>query len=209
MPTDGDTVRRWPSISIGALTASSSFCATRAASWLLATSESTTTNSSPPKRETRSESRTVVEMRWATLRSKSSPTWWPSESFTVLKLSRSMNSTASELPRRRAMARALSSRSRRWVRLGNWVRWSCSAKNSMRACALRWLVKSRITSKRWFWPSSGMVFITTSTGISWPSLCRIAASYGSSLPDRYWRRIRSIQASGMNSTVMRPTISER
>ena len=57
-------------------------------------SVSTTTNSSPPSRATTSASLTLLRRRSATLRSSWSPAWWPSESFTVLKWSRFMNSTA-------------------------------------------------------------------------------------------------------------------
>ena len=55
---------------------------------------SITANSSPPRRATVSAGRTQARRRSATATSSSSPTAWPSVSLTVLKSSRSMNSTA-------------------------------------------------------------------------------------------------------------------
>nr|WP_167978006.1 hypothetical protein [Lentzea indica] len=56
---------------------------------------SSTANSSPPRRATRSVSRTAHERRLATWRSSRSPEWCPSESLTSLNLSRSTISNAS------------------------------------------------------------------------------------------------------------------
>ncbi len=65
-------------------------------------------NSSPPWRAMVSSSRTHSESRRDTWRSSSSPTSWPRVSLMFLKLSRSMNSTATLRPARsaRAMERA-------------------------------------------------------------------------------------------------------
>ena len=57
---------------------------------------SRTANSSPPKRAMVSDGRTHSHSRSATAISSSSPTAWPSVSLTVLKSSRSTNSTATE-----------------------------------------------------------------------------------------------------------------
>ncbi|MNH34126.1 hypothetical protein D3C79_947010 [compost metagenome] len=55
---------------------------------------SNTANSSPPRRATRSCSRSWARMRSATLISTSSPTAWPKLSLICLKWSLSRNSTA-------------------------------------------------------------------------------------------------------------------
>ena len=66
-----------------------------AASWAFSLrSSSMTTNSSPPSRATVSPSRTHAARRWATCCSSRSPMSWPRVSLRVLKLSRSMNSSA-------------------------------------------------------------------------------------------------------------------
>ena len=85
-------------------------------SW--ASVSSSTTNSSPPQRDTTSDSRTACTRRPATTRSTSSPAAWPNSSLTRLKPSRSKNSRAtgswvrcaraSEAPRRSIMAPRLS-----------------------------------------------------------------------------------------------------
>ena len=53
----------------------------------------TTANSSPPRRATRSSSRSTPWMRCATISSSRSPTWWPRVSLTSLKRSRSSSAT--------------------------------------------------------------------------------------------------------------------
>src|SRR5215204_2048633 len=71
------------------------------------TSSSRTANSSPPIRAARSEPRKDSLKRSATARSTLSPSWWPKESFTSLKSSRSTNITATLEARRLARERAL------------------------------------------------------------------------------------------------------
>ena len=61
-----------------------------------ATSSSSSVNSSPPRRATVSSGRSAASSRCATAISSWSPTWWPSESLTTLKRSRSRNSTAAQ-----------------------------------------------------------------------------------------------------------------
>ena len=65
-----------------------------------------TANSSPPRRATVSSGRTQPRRRSATEISSASPTWWPSESLTVLKSSTSMNRTAIGARRPSSRARA-------------------------------------------------------------------------------------------------------
>ena len=59
-----------------------------------------TANSSPPRRATRSPSRTRPPIRSVMATSRSSPAAWPMVSFTILKSSMSMNSTAATVSRR-------------------------------------------------------------------------------------------------------------
>ena len=70
---------------------------------------SMTRNSSPPRRATVSPSRTARPRRWATMRRTSSPARCPSWSFTSLKPSRSMNSSATAPPWSRTRASERSS----------------------------------------------------------------------------------------------------
>ena len=69
-------------------------------------SSSITTNSSPPRRATVSPSRTQDSRRCATCCSSKSPMSWPRVSLRVLKLSRSMNSSAPSRPLRALEANA-------------------------------------------------------------------------------------------------------
>src|SRR5678816_1780755 len=61
---------------------------------LVRTRSTSTANSSPPSRATVSHPRVAFSSRLETSISSRSPTAWPSESLTFLKLSRSRNSTA-------------------------------------------------------------------------------------------------------------------
>ncbi len=72
-PTLGVTHSSWPCTSTGALTVSTSLRATSAASSISGTWRSSTTNSSPPSRETVSSERIAPRSRSATARSSSSP----------------------------------------------------------------------------------------------------------------------------------------
>ena len=91
-----------PAIRTGRASASSSLRATWAIASRLRTPGSSTMNSSPPKRATRSVLRTRSPRRLARVLSSASPAAWPSESLTRLKWSRSMNSSASRVSEARA-----------------------------------------------------------------------------------------------------------
>ena len=114
-----NTSRPWTSK--GARTASSSFCAMRAASAALWIPGSSSVNSSPPRRARVSPSRTASCTRLPMARSRSSPTECPSESLMCLKRSRSRNSTASFFASRWAWTRARVRRSMNSSRLGSAV----------------------------------------------------------------------------------------
>ncbi len=89
-----------------------------------------TTNSSPPRRPMESDSRRALRKREATCRSTSSPTRCPSESFTSLNRSRSMNNTAPSPPLPVPLFCTCSIRSSIRVRLGKPVRASRVASRS-------------------------------------------------------------------------------
>ncbi len=78
------TNRRWPSISAGSATVSSTVCATFAASSPPPTWGSSRVNSSPPTRATVSVSRTASRSLPATFWSRRSPAPWPRVSLTRL-----------------------------------------------------------------------------------------------------------------------------
>ncbi|MEZ5133686.1 MAG: hypothetical protein R2699_01140 [Acidimicrobiales bacterium] len=90
-------------------------------------SSQSTTNSSPPKRAMVSPGRSACRRRSVISTSSRSPTSWPRLSLTILKWSRSQNSTAVRLRCRRARARACSSRVSSSVRFGSPVSGSCVA----------------------------------------------------------------------------------
>ena len=81
-----------------------------------------TANSSPPMRATVSDARTARCKRRATSISSRSPMWWPSESLTRLKWSRSSIITAIRWRCRRAPSSATDRRSASSMRLGRPVR---------------------------------------------------------------------------------------
>ena len=144
MPIEAATTSSRPSRWNG----SCSVCWTRSAITVASrasqTSSSRIVNSSPPRRATVSPGRRADSSRRATAISSRSPTWWPSESLTSLKRSRSRNSTAAQVagwrrwPRRIAWSR----RSRNSTRLGSPVRSSCSASCWRRCSAWRRSVTS-------------------------------------------------------------------
>ena len=107
-------------------TASSRSATTVSRSPVKGPSESTT-NSSPPRRPTVSDSRTAEESLSATARSSSSPTLWPKVSFTFLKSSRSMKNTAMGVPLLRAVSRNWYTFWSTKSRFGRPVRGSCRA----------------------------------------------------------------------------------
>ncbi len=84
------TRKRWPWSIIGSPIAASSLLAIDASPAAPASPSTMTTNSSPPRRATRSFSRTASRRRCAIALSSSSPALWPSVSLIVLKRSRSM-----------------------------------------------------------------------------------------------------------------------
>ena len=93
MPTLADITVESVSNSTGLASAVRIRSAAARASVVRTMSAMTTTNSSPPRRATRSPGRMVRSSRRAASRSRSSPTPWPRESLTTLKRSRSRNST--------------------------------------------------------------------------------------------------------------------
>ena len=108
----------WPSSDIGASSAFWMLRATRRAPSALSEGSSTT-NSSPPRRATVSDSRrTIAASRSATSRSSRSPIGWPSVSLTYLKRSTSISSTLTDALARGAMRSACCSRSVNSARLG-------------------------------------------------------------------------------------------
>ncbi len=128
MPIEAVGTMRWPwtvsSVAIALLMRSATFSTPGP----FCTSGTTTTNSSPPNRPTRSDGRSTDAMRSATSARTSSPAAWPSESLTSLKLSRSMNSTPTRELDRRAARRSASSMSRIQARLrspvsASWKAW--------------------------------------------------------------------------------------
>ncbi len=92
-------------------------------------------NSSPPRRASRSVSRSAPDSAAVTRFSSSSPIRWPSVSFTFLKRSRSMNSTPTRRPLRFAFAIACVRRSCSSSRLGRPVSASRVARYCSRSSA--------------------------------------------------------------------------
>src|SRR4051812_2678573 len=90
-------------------------------------------NSSPPSRATVSWSRTASLSESATSRSRSSPAWWPKRSFTPLKPSRSIATTAKRRPARACLATSYSIRSPSPRRLAAPVSGSVSAQRRIAA----------------------------------------------------------------------------
>jgi hypothetical protein len=124
MPMEGLMNSSRPSRTNGSLKASTIRPATRTASAGFSTSSTMTVNSSPPKRAKVSSGRRHPLRRSPTATSRRSPTSWPKESFTSLKLSRSINSTATFLRPDRLLvrSRACLRRSMNRERLGRPVR---------------------------------------------------------------------------------------
>ena len=116
----------------------------------MSTPGSSRPNSSPPSRATVSDSRSAASRRCPTSISSASPAAWPSESLISLKRSRSITTTASCLPSRRAVRISRSMRSPKSVRLARPVRpsWSAwyslssdcasSACSALRRCVTSW-----------------------------------------------------------------------
>ena len=92
-----------------------------------------TTNSSAPKRATVSAGLRTYRMRWDSSTRKSSPELWPRLSFTCLKRSTSMKSTASKPATRLSRRTAPERRSSSSARLGSPV------SGSKRALRMSWL----------------------------------------------------------------------
>ncbi|MCY1222497.1 hypothetical protein D9M72_345920 [compost metagenome] len=107
-----------------------------------------TVNSSPASRATVSDARTDAAMRRAASSSNRSPWSWPRVSFTSLKRSRSMNSSASTscVPRERSISCRSRSKNRR--RLGRSVSASKFAWCRMTSSAWRFSVMSWISATR-------------------------------------------------------------
>ncbi len=128
-----------------------------------------TTNSSPPRRATVSFSRTICVSRRAASISNWSPPAWPMESLTILKRSRSQNSTASWAPRRRVAIRLSARRDSSRLRLASpvsasWLAWN----DSCRAEASR--SRARATSSR---QRSSAVWVSSSSSSGPPNTSRL------------------------------------
>ncbi len=95
-----------PSMCIGAATASRTLCATVTRRALLGTPSTIKVNSSPPRREMVSTSRSCSFRRVATICRTLSPVLWPSVSLICLKRSRSKNIKPIMAPLRLARAMA-------------------------------------------------------------------------------------------------------
>ena len=124
-------------------------------------SASSSRNSSPPCRATRSVSRVHPRSRSASCSQQRSPAWWPSESFTSLKLSRSRKSTPTPRSCRRARAIAISSISSKSARFGRPVSLSWYARNATCSSARLRSVMSKITP----WISQGSPARRRSVGL--------------------------------------------
>ena len=98
-PTLATAIRRWPWAWTGAVERRRG-CGPRLHALADTVPGSSTANSSPPSRATRSPGRTADRSRWPTSTSSPSPTECPSVSLTVLKSSRSISSAVSGPGRR-------------------------------------------------------------------------------------------------------------
>jgi len=176
MPTDGVTEISRPSAFTGTSIAASSFCVASSTSARCSTPGSSTMNSSPPKRATRSVERRLWMMRCATVCSSVSPIRWPSESLTRLKWSRSMNSSASCESLLRAPVMRCSSVSMKLIRFGSCVSASWWARWWMRSCAASRSRRSRTSVMRMRSPLRSIVRTVNSTGMRPPSLCSATLS---------------------------------
>ena len=173
MPTLARVNSSWPSITNGCSSPAWMRAAIVCASSGSSGSSTRTANSSPPRRATVSELRTQPSSRLATWRSSSSPAACPSESFTVLKSSRSTNRTAMPRPWRRVRATAWRTRSSNSERLGSAV--SGSWKAWWRSWSSR-LVRSptsrTVTTSPWTDASSVRSSQLASTSTEPPPWCR-------------------------------------
>ena len=116
-------------------TGSDSAVSRRSASASTSTSSShRTANSSPPSRATVSAARVASPRRSPTATSNASPAWWPKESLTALKSSRSISTTATPRSWRRCRSSACATRSRNRARLARPVSASWNARKRSCAC---------------------------------------------------------------------------
>src|SRR6266480_1121253 len=118
MPIEAPTLSALPSTVNGRARIERMRCAITAASSAAFRPFHSSTKSSPPSRASVSSRLSVFCSRSATARSSASPAWWPSESFTSLKRSRSTQSTASWARLRAAMRIACPARSVSRARFG-------------------------------------------------------------------------------------------
>ena len=135
-----------PSTVSGSSSAPRTRSAARSASTVVGACSSSTANSSPPRRAARSSSRSEPRRRSATVTSSASPAACPSVSLTLLKSSRSRNSTAGAVPSRVSAASTRSENSERFARP---VSGSCRA-----SCARRSLSSVTAASARAVCPLS-------------------------------------------------------
>ncbi|MCY1443729.1 hypothetical protein D9M71_601570 [compost metagenome] len=150
MPTLSDVTTFCPSPRrIGRRMLAMIFSAMRWASSRLCRGVSSTANSSPPRRATRSFSRSCARTRVATLTSTSSPAAWPWLSLMSLKLSLSRNSSAMCSRYLLALRSVRLSRPSKKARLGkpvklSWLAWW--ARLSFSLC--RWLCQLSSSSSK-------------------------------------------------------------
>ena len=156
MPMLKETCRLAPPIRYGCATPTRMWRATSAASSAVPICGSSTTNSSPPSRQTVSLARTAPSTLPATWRSSSSPTSWPCRSLICLKWSRSRNISARQPPLRRASCSACCRRSWSSRRLGRPVSGSCWAwRASVRASSCAVVVSWKVATAPISAPLSG------------------------------------------------------
>ena len=194
----------------GTAMASSTRSAVSTASSALRTLSSSTANSSPPKRAAVSLARMTLSRRLANSVSTSSPAAWPSESLTVLKSSRSRNTTPTPPPSRRARADAWRTRSPNSARFarpvtGSWNAWweSCSSNcaRSEMSRALRTMPLTCSSSRRFvYWISNCRTVPSRWRSAAWrTSVC--PASRADPSPRIWMSRVLSPGASSASKRV--------
>ena len=140
-----------------------------------ARSSNSSVNSSPPKRASVSIGRSIPRRRRASAASTSSPAAWPWVSLMSLKLSTSMNRTASDAPVRAARSSATPNRSRNSARFGRRVSGSCSA-SSDSAISERLRSSAKVTARS---RANGASWAVTRQSCAPARTARIASSRSS------------------------------
>ena len=160
------------------------------------------TNSSPPRRATKSSGRSWSARRPATCWSSRSPREWPRESFTRLNPSRSTNSRATWSRVSEAAARAERRRSWNRPRLASPVSTSCEASSSSSLCAwIRSVMSALVATAPRISPLPGSMMgavLTSSHRGSSPGVLRTRLLRGSPVA-MVGRRAQSSAATPMTS----------